>query len=174
MKADRQAVWDLPVRLMHWGLVVAVGVAWFSGEETLRRHVWAGYAALLIVALRVVWGAIGSRHARFGDFMRPPRAVFAYVMALRARSEERYLGHNPLGGWMIAVLLLDLVLVCVSGWMYTLDAFWGLAWLEWSHRVSAWALIALIVLHVGGVIFSSRRHRENLIVSMITGWKKRS
>jgi cytochrome b len=174
MKANREAVWDVPVRLMHWGLVAAVAVAWFSGEETLDRHEWAGYAALSIVASRLVWGRIGSPRARFSDFMRSPRAVIAYAAALRRHAEPRYIGHNPLGGWMVAALLFNLILVGVSGWMYTLDAFWGLAWLEWSHRILAWSLIVLIALHVAGVAFSSWRHRENLVASMINGRKRRS
>jgi cytochrome b len=165
-------VWDPAVRVMHWGLAMAVALAWFSGEETLNRHEWAGYAALLVVALRTVWGFIGTPYARFSQFVRRPGAVRDYTDAIRRDTEARHLGHNPLGGWMIVVLLATVAGVGITGWMYTLDVFWGLAWLEWMHRVLAWTLVGLVTLHVAGVVFSSVRHRENLVAAMLTGRKR--
>jgi cytochrome b len=165
-------VWDRPVRVLHWSLAAAIAVAWFSGEEELKRHEWAGYAALAVVALRSVWGFVGTRYARFADFVRRPGAVMAYAAAVARRAEPRHLGHNPLGGWMIVALLAMVAGVGVTGWMYTLDAFWGLAWLEWTHRTLAWSLVGLVALHVAGVVFSSLRHRENLVVAMLTGFKR--
>ena len=160
------------MRVLHWSLGVAIAVAWFSGEEELKRHEWAGYAALAVVALRSVWGFVGTRYARFSEFVRGPGAVIAYAASVARHAEPRHLGHNPLGGWMIVALLATVVGVGVTGWMYTLDAFWGLAWLEWTHRALAWSLVGLVALHVAGVVFSSLRHRENLVVAMLTGFKR--
>jgi cytochrome b len=157
---------------MHWGLAAAIALAWFSGEDTLTRHEWAGYMALLIVALRTVWGFIGTPYARFSQFVRAPGAVRDYAVAIGRNVESRHLGHNPLGGWMILVLLATVAGVGLTGWIYTLDAFWGLAWLEWTHRVLAWSLISLVALHVAGVVFSSLRNRENLFAAMLTGRKR--
>ena len=165
-------MWDRPVRVLHWSLAVAIAVAWFSGEEELKRHEWAGYAALAVVVLRSVWGFIGTPYARFSEFVRRPGAVRDYAMAVVRHAEPRHLGHNPLGGWMIVALLAMVAGVGVTGWMYTLDAFWGLAWLEWTHRTLAWSLVGLVMLHVAGVVFSSLRHRENLVVAMLTGFKR--
>ena len=165
-------VWDRAVRWMHWSLATAIAVAWFSGEEELRRHEWAGHAALLVAVLRTVWGVIGTPHARFASFVGAPRAVWAYTVTVVRGTEARHLGHNPLGGWMIVALLATVAGASVTGWLYTLDAFWGMAWLEWTHRALAWSLVGLIVLHVGGVIFSSLRHRENLVAAMFTGRKR--
>jgi cytochrome b len=98
--------------------------------------------------------------------------VWVYTVTVVRGTEARHLGHNPLGGWMIVALLATVAGASVTGWLYTLDAFWGMAWLEWTHRALAWSLVGLIVLHVGGVIFSSLRHRENLVAAMFTGRKR--
>jgi cytochrome b len=138
----------------------------------LQLHEAAGYVGLFAVVARFVWGWCGSPFARFGQFLRAPPVVWRYAGDVARRSERRYLGHNPLGGWMVVMLLFGVLALGITGWLYTLDMFWGMAWLEWLHRALAWMLIGLIVLHVGGVLFTSRRHRENLVAAMITGYKK--
>ena len=165
-------VWDPLVRALHWGLVAAIALAWFAGEENLRAHEWAGWAALAIVAVRIGWGFAGSRYARFAQFVRAPREVAPYAGAVFTKTEPRYLGHNPLGGWMVLVLLATVALTSLSGWLYTTDMFWGLAWLERLHTASAWALLVLAALHVAGVIFTGVRHAENLVAGMLTGRKR--
>lgn len=165
-------VWDLPQRLLHWGLVLAVALAWWAGEHRLALHLAAGYAAFGIVVMRCVWGVVGSRHALFRGFVRGPGAVLAYARRVAAGREERHLGHNPLGGWMIVALLLCIALVCVSGALYTTDAFWGLAWLERTHRIAAWTLLGLVGAHLAGVLFTSTRQRENLVRAMLDGRKR--
>jgi cytochrome b len=127
--------------------------------------------ALGIVVLRVVWGAIGPRYARFGQFVPRPGATLAYAKAFVARVEPRYLGHNPFGGWMIVALLGTVVLTCASGWLSITDRFWGVAWLQDTHAFLADALLALAGLHLAGVIYTSLRHRENLPLAMVTGRK---
>ena len=163
--------WDPLVRLSHWALVAALTLAWFSGEEALRRHEIAGYAALTLVAIRAVWGFCGGRYARFSQFVRSPVQVWRYARDMACGAEVRHVGHNPLGGWMIVVLMLGVAAVGLSGWLYTLDAYWGIAWLEWLHRALAWALVALAGLHVAGVAWASWRHRENLVAAMLSGRK---
>ncbi|MGJ7490744.1 cytochrome b/b6 domain-containing protein [Variovorax sp. ZT4R33] len=165
-------VWDPLQRLVHWSLAAAVGVSWWAGEARLSLHLWAGYTTLALVVVRVAWGWAGSAHARFASFVRGPRAVQAYAGRLLRGQAPRLLGHNPLGGWMVLALLGCLAVVCVSGILYTTDRFWGLAWLEHTHRISAWTLVALIALHLCGVAFMSWRHRENLVGAMWSGRKR--
>lgn len=165
-------VWALWLRVAHWALGASIAVAWFSGETLLRQHELAGYAALTVVAVRCMGGWFGDRYARFRQFVRSPADVWRYAAELLAGREKRYLGHNPLGGWMVVALLAMVAAVGVTGWMYTLDMFWGLAWVEWLHRGLAWALVALIALHVAGVALTSWRHRENLVAAMVSGRKR--
>lgn len=165
-------VWALWLRAVHWALVAAIAVAWFSGEALLRQHELAGYAALALVAARCVGGWLGGRYAKFRQFVRSPSQVLHYAAEVLARREKRYLGHNPLGGWMVVALLATVTAVGVTGWMYSLDMFWGLAWVEWLHRTLAWTLVALIALHLAGVAFTSWRHRENLVGAMFSGRKR--
>jgi cytochrome b len=165
-------VWALWLRATHWALVAAIAVAWFSGEALLRQHELAGYAALVLVAVRCIGGWLGGRYASFRQFVRPPSQVLRYAAEVLAWREKRYLGHNPLGGWMVVALLATVTAVGVTGWMYSLDMFWGLAWVEWLHRTLAWTLVALIALHLAGVAFTSWRHRENLVSAMFSGRKR--
>lgn len=179
MRADAPAssdptvrVWDPLQRVLHWALVATVCVCWFAGEAWLSLHIATGYATLAIVVTRSAWGFVGSRHARFASFARGSRMVLGYARDMLHQREHRYLGHNPLGGWMVLALLACLGVVCVSGVLYTTDRFWGLAWVEQAHRISAWALVALVAMHLLGVAAMSWRHRENLVGAMFTGRKR--
>jgi len=107
-------VWDLGVRLFHWGLVATFIVAYLSGEQH-ELHTWAGYTLIALLAFRLVWGFAGSRHARFGDFLRPPGEVWRYLAGLVRGRPPHYRGHNPAGGWMIALMLTTLTLIAYSG-----------------------------------------------------------
>lgn len=165
-------VWDPVVRIGHWSLVAACTFAWISKEGWGHWHEWAGYATLGLVATRIAWGYAGSRYARFSQFVRSPRATLQYLRSVLARSEPRYLGHNPLGSCMALSLLAAVVLTGTTGWLYTTDEFWGVEWVERLHGWCADMLLALAVLHVAGAIFTSFRHRENLVASMIHGRKR--
>ena len=162
-------VWDLLVRAGHWSLVIGIVATWFIRG---RWHEWLGYTVLGIVTLRIVWGLIGSRYARFAQFIRSPAETLAYGKNVLNHKEPRHIGHNPLGGWMIAALIVTITGVCASGWLYTTDRFWGVAWVEELHEALTNFLMALAALHIGGVIFSSIRHRENLVAAMFHGRKR--
>ncbi|EIC19530.1 cytochrome b/b6 domain-containing protein [Thiorhodovibrio frisius] len=182
----RVRVWDPLVRIFHWSLVAGFATAFIVEDDLLRVHVWAGYLVLVLISVRLVWGLIGTRHARFSDFVRSPGAVLAYlrdVMRLRA---PRYLGHNPAGGAMIVLLLTCVAATGISGLaLYGAEEFAGpLAnvmrglppflgdVLEETHEVFANVTLALILIHVVGVLASSLLHRENLIGGMISGYKR--
>ena len=165
-------VWDPLVRVFHWCLVFSFFVAYISAEEWDDLHIWAGYAAAALIAFRLVWGLIGPRKARFMSFVTGPQRVIAYAKLMLAGKAPRYVGHNPLGGAMIMALILSLVLVSLTGWMFTLDRFWGVEWVETVHSAFANLMLGLVVLHVCGVVISSLSHKENLVRSMVTGLKR--
>ncbi|MEZ5775095.1 MAG: cytochrome b/b6 domain-containing protein [Hyphomicrobiaceae bacterium] len=172
LAADRVRVWDLFVRLFHWSLVSLVLVAWLSSEGLGRLHRLAGYTIAALVVLRIIWGFAGSRHARFGDFVRGPGAIAAHLNQMLFASAPRHIGHNPPGGAMIMALIATILVACVSGHLQTTDAFWGNSTVALVHYAAVHAMLGLAVLHVAGVLFSSMEHRENLIAAMVTGLKR--
>lgn len=165
-------IWDPLVRAFHWCLVASFAIAWMSAEEWNDLHQWAGYAAGALITLRLVWGLVGTRHARFAQFVRSPSTVATYLRDILAGRERRYLGHNPAGGAMILALMGCMAALCVTGWLYTTDAFWGEEWVEETHEFLANFLLGLVGLHVGGVLLAGIRHRENLVRAMLTGRKR--
>ncbi|KIZ45880.1 cytochrome B561 [Rhodopseudomonas palustris] len=166
-------VWDGVVRLFHWSLVAAFALAYATGDEIERVHIAAGYTIAALLVLRIVWGLVGPRHARFANFVRPPREVITNLRdAVRLRS-KRYLGHTPAGAAMILTLIAMIGGSCVTGYMMTTRAYWGSAWVEDLHELLANATVALIALHVAGVLLVSFEHRENLVKAMVTGWKRK-
>ena len=108
-------VWDILVRIFHWSLVITFVIAYITSEEENIWHIYSGYAVLGLITFRVLWGIIGTRYARFSDFIYSPGSVFKYIKALKDRNPERYIGHNPAGGWMIIVMLVCLFVVTISG-----------------------------------------------------------
>ena len=165
-------VWDLFVRVFHWLLVILFAVAWYSGGIWDNPHLAAGYFILELVAARIVWGFVGSQHARFSDFVYGPQAIVCYIADMLRMRAPRYLGHNPAGGAMVIMLLATLMVICVSGVMMTTDAFWGVKWVDNLHAAASNTALVLVGLHIGGVIFASIEHGENLARAMITGWKR--
>ena len=165
-------VWDPFVRIFHWGLVTAFLVAWATGDESKRVHILAGYCVIGLVALRIVWGIIGAKHARFASFVRGPRAVTGYLRDTAKLRAKRYLGHNPAGGAMIVALLVMLSVIGATGFMMTTDAFWGVAWVQDVHETAVSVTLGLVVLHILGVVVASYEHGENLVRAMVTGRKR--
>jgi cytochrome b len=169
-------VWDRVVRSLHWLLVIAVVTAWISGHWPGRWfeevHHGAGYLAGAVVLLRAAWGFVGTRHARFAQFVRGPAGTLEYARRLRRASEPRYVGHNPLGGWMVLALLATAAAASLTGVLYVTEWLWGYAWLETLHAALAWLLLLLVGGHLGGVFFTARRHRERLVRAMLDGRKR--
>ncbi|WP_395020712.1 cytochrome b/b6 domain-containing protein [Dongia sp.] len=165
-------IWDPFVRVFHWSLVASFAVAWLTAEDVRVLHEWAGYAAGALIGLRLVWGIMGTRYARFRQFIRSPGTVVAYLRDIATGREARYLGHNPAGGLMILALLATMAAVAATGWMQTTDTWFGVDWVEEVHEVLASVMLGLVGLHVLGVLVASLRHRENLVRAMFTGRKR--
>ena len=168
---DMVRVWDPLVRLFHWSLAACVFGA-FLVEEGDIAHRWLGYTALGLVAFRLLWGVVGSRHARFGDWVRGPRTVMTYLRERRVGRSQRRLGHNPAAAVMILALLGGVIAVGMTGWMQSWDRFFGAEWLEELHELLAWGLLGLIGLHVLAALVESVHYRENLIAAMVHGRKR--
>lgn len=171
-RARTVRVWDPLVRVLHWGLVVAFIAAFATGDEWERAHEVIGYSVAGLIAVRIVWGVYGPRPARFADFVRGPTAVASYLVAMARGRAPRFLGHNPAGGAMIVAMLALLVTISLSGIMLTTATFWEVEWVEELHEASVNAMLALVVLHVAGVVVASFEHGENLVKAMITGRKR--
>ena len=165
-------VWDALVRVGHWTLAASVILAWITHEGGGRWHEWLGYVALAAAMLRIVWGFVGPHHARFTVFVRSPREAVGYLRDARLLRARRYIGHNPAGGLMVVALIVALAGCCVTGYLMTTDAYWGSSTMEDIHGALANATVALVVLHVLGVLVASFEHRENLVKSMVTGRKR--
>jgi cytochrome b len=198
-------VWDPLVRFGHWALVAAFAVGYLSAEEEAGSpdplHVWGGYVVGAIVVLRVVWGFVGPRHARFSDFVRSPIVALAYFRDLLYGRARRYVGHSPAGGAMVIALLLCLVATMATGLIaYGEEGKGPLAVVmvsdanasrnETGHRalmesrgertentiggLFANITVALVAAHIFGVVVASFVHKENLVLAMITGRKRRA
>ena len=163
LQPGRVRVWDLPLRLFHWLLVLAVALAFLSSEEDSPLNQWhmvSGWVAGVLIVFRIFWGFAGGEHSRFADFVRPS-AVARHVHDLLRGRPEASLGHNALGA-MSVVLLLCMVAATVAT---------GALLIEDPHEVLAWALLALIAIHVAAVVLMSVMTRDNLIRAMIGGSK---
>ena len=165
-------VWDLFVRIFHWSLVACVFLN-FLVEEGEAPHQWIGYAASALVAARIVWGFVGSRHARFSDFFPTPTRLRQHLAALLAGKPEHHVGHNPFGALMMLALMALVLSLGLTGHLQTTDMFWGDEWLEELHEGLASALLGLAGLHAAAALVVGRLERTNLIGAMITGIKVR-
>lgn len=186
-------VWDPVVRLGHWVLVAGFFTNYFMEDEVMTLHVWIGYTLLAIVLFRVLWGFLGTEHARFDEFVRSPTGVIYYLRNLFTGRAKPYIGHNPAGGIMILLLIACMIALAFSGLvLYAVEesagplAGWvaeagegatGALWAadehfwEEAHEVLVNVMLGLVIVHVIGVVVSSRLHRENLVGAMITGRK---
>jgi len=176
-------VWDRFVRIFHWTLVLGFTIAYLTEDDLLTVHVWAGYAVGVLVVARIVWGFVGTPHARFSDFAYSPRAAFRYVRDLLLFRAERHVGHSPGGGYMVFLLLLFLAATVITGLVvYGGDQQAGpLAGMfteqtgeamEEVHEVVANITLGLVIAHIAAVLLASFAHRENLIGAMVTGYKR--
>lgn len=171
---DAVRVWDPVVRGFHWTLVTSFAVAWFTSGTMEAVHHWAGYAAGSLVALRLVWGVVGTPYARFSQFVRDPATVLRYLSAILKGHEARYIGHNPAGGAMVVVLIAAMGLAALTGWLMTTDTYFGVPWVEAAHGLVVHVVLLLVIVHVAGVALASFRHCENLVRAMFTGRKRKA
>jgi cytochrome b len=165
-------VWDLPTRLFHWSLVASFAIAFLTAEsEKLRNiHVDAGYVLAGLIAFRLLWGFVGGGYSRFAEFLPTPRKLIDYLKSLLNGKPRHYVGHNPAGAVAIFLLLGFGIVAAASGWALYEDI--GGDVMEELHEGAANGMIAIVVIHIAGVIVSSWLHGENLVRAMFTGWKK--
>ena len=180
-------VWDPVVRLFHWGLVISFSIAYVTEEDLLSLHTWAGYTVLGLLVIRVIWGFIGSRYARFGDFVYRPKRIMRFLKDTAAFKAKRYLGHNPAGGAMVILLMVSLLFTVFTGLavygaeeqagpLANLFSSTHSAWgdvTEEAHEFFANFTLLLVLFHVLGVIVESLIHKENLVAAMISGFKEK-
>jgi len=178
-------VWDPLVRVFHWSLVASFIIAYASGEDLLTLHSWAGYSILGLLLVRIVWGVIGTRYARFSNFIYRPTTIKQFLKDTLKFRASRYLGHNPAGGAMVILLMLSLLLAIFTGLLvYGAEEQAGplASWFGHTHNV--WAEVTeeaheffanftllLVFIHVIGVLVESLLHKENLVAAMISGFK---
>ena len=188
--ADEKKVklWDFPVRLFHWALVVAIVTAWWTNRQVMIDiHAIAGYSVLALVIFRIIWGFVGSSNARFADFLTGPRHVIGYLGKLPkgSTSELTYPGHNPAGGWMVLVMILLVGVQAVSGLFASEDTFLFFdgplvayvssdfaSTMNWIHHTNINLIYAAVGLHVFAALFYLVVKRENLIRAIVIGTRR--
>ncbi len=178
-------VWELPVRIFHWALVLLVIsqlVTATIGGNAMEYHALGGYTILTLVLFRIVWGFTGGTHARFGEFVRGPVTVARYAHMLVKGTAETHRGHNPLGGWSVVLMLVSLLLQAATGLFANDDVMMegplakyvsddASAVFTAIHDINAAILLTLISMHIVAVIFYLLRKKQNLIGPMFTGRK---
>ncbi len=184
MAARKVMVWDLPVRIFHWLLVMSFVMAWLSHESSryLDVHVFAGYSFFGLLLFRLLWGVFGTHYARFAEFAYGPKEVFVYLKSLLGKGLQSYVGHNPAGAWAIFLLIGFGLVLSVSGLMVlggeeqqgplagVVSFDQGALWME-VHESVALLLLALVCVHVLGVFSESIMHKQNLVGAMFRGTK---
>lgn len=166
-------VWDPFVRVFHWSLVACVILNYFVVEDGETLHQWLGYIATALVAARIVWGFVGTRHARFSDFFPTPQRLLRHLRQVASGQPDFHPGHNPVGALMMLALITLVLSLGLTGFLQTTDAFWGVEWMQELHEVLASTLIAMAGLHALAAIVMSRVERINLVAAMVTGVKIR-
>ena len=179
-------VWDPFVRIFHWTLVLSFLVAYITEEDFLVIHSFAGYTVLALLVLRILWGLVGTRHARFSDFTYSLQTIKEFIKDTLSFKAKRYLGHNPAGGAMILLMIIILLITTLTGlavygleeqagplasWFTQKESFWGEIFEE-VHEFFANFTLLLVFIHVAGVIVESFIHKENLVKSMVDGYKR--
>ena len=193
-------VWDPLVRVFHWGLVAGFATAWLTADDLQLVHEIAGYTVAGLVAFRLIWGLVGSRYARFAQFLKGPGETLAYLGDMARGRERRYLGHNPAGAIIVALLVM-LSGTALTGWLMEDETRLAMVQsmpsivaparaddggderekgergevedlLKEIHETLANVMLLLAALHVGGVVLASFRHHENLARAMVSGDKR--
>ncbi len=179
-------VWDLPTRLFHWCLAALVAFSWttgtIGGDDVLKYHFWSGYAIMTLVLFRLVWGVIGSTHARFVNFVRGIPSALHHLRELLRPGPTSDVGHNAIGGWMIVVLLIALATqtgsglfadddIVTTGPLGDLVSHGTRMLMTEVHEVTANLILGLAGVHVAAVLAYWVIKRQNLVTAMVTGRK---
>jgi cytochrome b len=172
--ASKILIWDAPVRVFHWLMVLSFAGAYLTAESERWRlvHVTLGYTMAGLVVFRLLWGLVGTRHARFSSFVRGPGAIARYLRALVSGRPEHHAGHNPAGALAIIALLGMTLVVTAAGWATYNEV--GGHWLEELHEGAANVMLGIVGVHVAAVLLASWLHRANLIGAMVTGRRRGS
>ena len=172
--AQRIKAIDLPVRLFHWFTVTTFVLAYILADHYRTAHQWLGYTLGILLALRMVWGMVGSYYARFTTIGTSMLRLSHYLARLWRREETYSPVYNPLGALMVALMLLDLAAIVLSGHLLTTDRYWGDEAMSALHELTTQIMLVLIALHLLGVLHASLRQRQNLAKAMIDGYKRAS
>ncbi|WP_248741367.1 MULTISPECIES: cytochrome b/b6 domain-containing protein [unclassified Pseudomonas] len=174
MPRDSLRLWDPVVRVFHLSIAGVFAANYFFNEAGDDWHVWLGYYAMGWMLVRLVWGFVGPRSARWSDFWPTPSRLAAHARSLIAGRPEHRLGHSPIGALVMILMLLAMLTVGLSGWaMEEIDALWGADWPLQVHETAADALLALVIVHIAAALFESVQVRDNLPLSMLTGRRRR-
>ena len=185
VREERRLVWDLPVRLLHWLLVLSMIASYVTakiGFETMQIHMYIGYWTIGLIVFRVLWGFVGPKHARFSSFLKGPAGIWRYARALGAGTMIESAGHNPLGGLSVILVLALVGFQAGTGLFATDDIVWtgpynGAVSSEWAQRLTAWHhlnfnfILAAVVLHLMAIAFYFLVKKQNLVGAMIHGKK---
>ena len=166
-------VWDRFVRVFHWSLLALLLIALFSHGGLLDLHRLAGYGVIALVAMRIIWGFVGSRYARFASFVPTPAGLAHYLAQMLRGREPPTIGHNPAGAVMILLLLAVISAVSITGLLLDTQTYRDYRPLHAWHDGLTDLLLVLAAIHVVGVTVTSLRHKENLVSAMITGRKRK-
>jgi cytochrome b len=164
-------VWDMPVRIFHWLLAISFAGAWLTSESESQQmiHYAFGYSAVALVLFRVIWGVVGTRYARFGQFIKGPTETIHHIKALLTGNQHAGPGHNPAGALAMISLMILILLIGLTGYWSVKD-FLG-DFMSEAHEVIADLTMVVVVIHIAAAIIMSFMQKENLIRSMVTGKK---
>lgn len=164
-------VWDMPVRVFHWSLALSFAGAWLTAESEYWKlwHVSFGYSMAILIGFRLAWGLVGTRYARFGQFVRGPSAVKDYFMSYLHGKPQHHVGHNPAGALAILAIMAAVLITVATGYASYEEI--GGDWLQDIHEAMASLLMGIVVIHIAAVLLTSVVHKENLVRAMLTGKK---
>ena len=182
---EQKLIWDIPTRLFHWLLVFSLVGQYVTAElmdNAMQCHFYLVYFTLGLIIFRIIWGFVGSDYARFGQFLYGPKAVVGYLSTLFARNSHAHAGHNPLGGWVVVVMITLVMIQAVSGLFMTDDVFLDGPWrsavedatldtMSFLHNNVFNVLLAVIVLHIAAIGFYAVYKKQRLAPAMVHGKK---
>ncbi|MGB1201530.1 MAG: cytochrome b/b6 domain-containing protein [Cognaticolwellia aestuarii] len=184
-KEKMHLIWDLPLRIFHWLLVLSIGASWYTSDQDnglIEYHLLVGYFALGLIVFRILWGFLGTTHSKFIHFFPSLKKIIAYIQSFKQADPVHYAGHNPLGSLMVFFMLITILLQAVSGLFMDDDIFTTGPYsgsinssvesvLVYIHRNGFNLILAAIALHISAVIFYERVKKQALISAIITGKK---